>query len=90
MHVESREQRERIDRRLSRVEGQIRGIRRMLDEERDCREVMQQLSAARAAVHEAGLDLMRVYASQCLRESDGRASEEETLDYIVGTLGKWA
>jgi DNA-binding FrmR family transcriptional regulator len=89
VHIRSDEERERIRRRLSRIEGQVRGINRMLDEDRDCREVVQQLSAVRVAVNRAGLEVMRVYAAQCLGDPESEASDEDVLDYLVGTFGKW-
>jgi len=91
MDVKSPEVRERLKNRLSRIEGQVRGVQRMIDEGRDCRAIIQQLSAVRQAVHQVGLEMMRVYASQCLLDDSGAAmSEDEMLDYIIGTLGKWA
>jgi len=90
MHVQSDDARLRITKRLSRIEGQVRGVQRMLDEERDCREVVQQLSAVRSAVHQTGLELMRVYATQCLHDQSGQATDEDVLDYLVTTLGKWS
>lgn len=90
MNVQSDEARRRIHKRLNRIEGQVRGVNRMLDEDRDCREVVQQLAAVRAAVHQTGLDLMRVYAAQCLRDPEADASDDDVVDYLVTTLGKWS
>jgi len=62
----------------------------MLDEGRDCRDVVQQLSAVRSAVHQAGLDVMRVYAGQCLAGPSDEAADVEVLDYLIRTLGRWS
>ncbi|NLH08112.1 MAG: metal-sensitive transcriptional regulator [Chloroflexi bacterium] len=88
MKVESPEARDRIRNRLRRIEGQVRGVQRMLDDGRDCQEIVQQLAAIRAAVQQAGLDVMRVYAAQCL--SDPTADVEAMVEYLTGTLAKWA
>jgi DNA-binding FrmR family transcriptional regulator len=88
MDINSPQARDRIRRRLRRIEGQVRGIERMIDEGRDCREVAQQLAAVRAAVQQAALDVMRTYASQCLSDPTGEVSREELLDYLVDTLGR--
>ncbi len=88
MKVESAEAREVLGRRLRRIEGQVRGVQRMLDEERDCREIVQQLAAVRAAVQQAGLEVMRVYAHQCM--TDPATDQDEMLDYLLGALGRWA
>lgn len=88
MEIDSPQARDRIRRRLRRIEGQVRGIERMIDEGRDCREVAQQLAAVRAAVQQASLDVMRTYAAQCLSDPTGEVSREELLDYLVDTLGR--
>lgn len=90
MTAPSAEERARLERRLARIEGQVRGIRRMLDEERDCREVVQQVAAVRAAVHQVGLELLRAYASRCLVDASGEGADEDALDYVISTLGRWA
>jgi DNA-binding FrmR family transcriptional regulator len=89
MHVQSAEERDRLTRRLRRIEGQARGVQRMLEEERDCREIIQQLAAIRSAVQQVGLEVMRVYASQCLADPERAASSEDVIDYLVGVLGRW-
>ncbi len=66
--------------RLRRIEGQVRGIQRMIEEQRDCREVLQQLMAVRAATHQAGLRLVRHFAAECLRDS------QRTPEEVVGDL----
>ena len=53
MKITSDSSKTRVINRLNRLEGQIRGINRMLAEERDCSEVLQQLSAARSALQAA-------------------------------------
>ena len=89
MNIRSPEAQERIHNRLSRIEGQVRGVQRMIDEERDCREVIQQLAAIRSAVQQTGLEVMRVYAGQCIIDPESGGTHEETLDYLIGALGKW-
>jgi DNA-binding FrmR family transcriptional regulator len=90
MHVKSPAAREQIANRLNRIEGQVRGVRRMLDEDRDCRDIVQQLAAIRSAVHQAGLEIMRTYAEQCLADPQDDMTQQEVIDYLVTSLGKWA
>lgn len=73
-------------RRLRRIEGQARGVARMIDEERDCQEVLQQLSAIRAAIHQASLQLMRSFAVECVRTSEG--SPEEAIETLIQALSR--
>ncbi len=88
MRVESAQERERLGKRLRRIEGQVRGVQRMIDEGRDCREIVQQLAAVQAAVQQTRVEVMRIYASQCL--SDPNQDNQAMLDYLVNTLGRWA
>ena len=67
---------EKLIQRLRRIEGQVRGVQAMLDEERDCREIMQQLTAIHSAVQSTSRVFFRDYASICLAELDGQAQPE--------------
>jgi DNA-binding FrmR family transcriptional regulator len=70
--------------RLKRIEGQVRGIQRMVDEGRNCRAILNQLTAVRAAAYQVSVLLVRDYASQCLRDSE----ESKTIDELVQTLNQ--
>ncbi len=59
--------------RLRRIEGQARGVQRMIEEGRDCTQVMAQLNAMRQATYQTGLVLARSYAAQCLSGDTGTA-----------------
>ncbi len=72
-------------RRLRRIEGQARGVQRMLQEDRDCHEILQQLTAIRSAAYQTSLMLARNFATQCLKESDGR-SPEEMVDELLNVF----
>jgi DNA-binding FrmR family transcriptional regulator len=73
--------------RLRRIEGQVRGVMRMVEEDRDCPEILQQMSAIRAALHQASLVAARAYAARCL-EGAGAADYEATLNALIAALGK--
>lgn len=53
--------------RLRRIEGQIRGLQRMLEEGQDCEAILTQLMAARAALDKAGLFIVERHLDECLR-----------------------
>jgi len=56
-----------ISLRLRRLEGQIRGIQRMIDEERDCEAIITQLMAARAALDGVSLQIVGQHIEECLQ-----------------------
>ena len=61
---------EEINRRLKRVEGQVRGLQRMVDEQRDCEAILTQLMAARAALDRVGLMIADNFVQDCLATDD--------------------
>jgi len=71
-----------IQARLRRIEGQIAGLQRMLEDRRDCAEIAQQLAAARAAMDRVAIDLIAAGLERCVRmELDGKPQ-------AAGALGK--
>jgi CsoR family transcriptional regulator, copper-sensing transcriptional repressor len=56
-----------IKKRLNRIEGQVRGISRMVAEEKDCEKVMQQVAAVRAALHKVGVLYLENNLANCLQ-----------------------
>ncbi|MBI3241131.1 MAG: metal-sensitive transcriptional regulator [Chloroflexi bacterium] len=90
MKVQNSVVKEDLQKRLRRIEGQVRGVQKMLEEDRDCHEIIQQLAAVRSAVHGASVTFMREYASDCLMnvDSDDKKARELLLDDLIGLLGK--
>lgn len=77
--------------RLRRVEGQVRGIERMVEDDRYCIDVLTQLSAVQAALEKVALGLLDGHARHCMREgaAEGRADEMATeMMAAVGRLMK--
>jgi DNA-binding FrmR family transcriptional regulator len=62
--------REEVGKRLRRVEGQIRGLQRMVEERRECEAILTQLIAARAALDRVGLLVVENYVEECLPTQD--------------------
>ena len=73
--------------RLKRIEGQVRGVQKMVEDERDCSDILQQMTAIRSAMHQASLILARAYASRCLMEPT-RGDMDAMLDQLMATLRK--
>ncbi|HLF29255.1 MAG TPA: metal-sensitive transcriptional regulator [Anaerolineae bacterium] len=74
--------------RLKRLQGQVRGVEKMVEGDRECREILQQLAAIRAAAHQASIVLIREHAAACLLKGDESASPQEVLDSLVSVLEK--
>jgi DNA-binding FrmR family transcriptional regulator len=83
MKLKNQEAKEKLIQRLHRVEGQIRGVESMLNEERDCQEILQQLSAIRSAVQSTSRIFLQEYATACLLELDEEDSGESKLEIRI-------
>ena len=73
--------------RLSRVEGQIRGIKRMVEEDAYCTDILIQVSAANAALNSFNRVLLANHIKTCVTQ-DILNGKEETVDELVNTLQK--
>ncbi len=82
--TEKADGRQQLITRLKRAEGQLRGVQRMLDEGAECRSVLTQLAAAKAAIDQVGLLLMTEQLRTCIAE--GGESCEADFDAAMDTL----
>jgi CsoR family transcriptional regulator, copper-sensing transcriptional repressor len=81
-YVASKDQ---LRRRLQRIEGQVRGITRMVEEERYCLDVLQQIAAARAALDKVALGLVDDHVKHCVLGAEEQSREEMTEE-LMGAL----
>jgi CsoR family transcriptional regulator, copper-sensing transcriptional repressor len=81
----------KVKNRLSRIEGQLRGVQKMIDADRDCKEILQQLIAIRAAIQSASLNFMQDVASDCLlnpEPTENPKTQQALLAELIQMLGK--
>jgi DNA-binding FrmR family transcriptional regulator len=90
MKIENQETKESLINRLRRIEGQLRGVQAMLEEERDCREIMQQLSAISSAVRSTSRTFFQDYAALCLMDmdQDDPGQNQQLLQEMIALLDK--
>ena len=69
------QEKESLLRRLRRIEGQVRGIERMVEDERYCVEILDQIAAARSALEHVGLRLLENHARHCVRKGHAEVDE---------------
>ncbi|MBR2698080.1 MAG: metal-sensing transcriptional repressor [Clostridia bacterium] len=84
-----RDEKERHDlmNRLKRIEGQVRGLQRMLDEDAYCPDILTQASAVKSALNSFCRVLLTGHLKTCVSE-DIRAGREDTMDELMDTLQK--
>lgn len=81
---------EEVRRRLHRVGGQVKAIERMLDEGRECREVVVQVSAATKALEQIGFKLVASGLTYCVANPEDAAAEGYSLDAVQQMFMKLA
>jgi DNA-binding FrmR family transcriptional regulator len=81
---------EDVRRRLHRVAGQVKAVERMLDEGRECRDVVTQISAATKALEQAGFRLVAAGLTYCVQNPDDAAADGYPLDEVQRMFMKLA
>lgn len=81
------EEKKALVNRLSRIEGQIRGIRGMIEKDAYCTDILMQASAVSAAVNAFSKELLASHIRSCVAD-DIRAGRDEVVDELVNTLQK--
>ena len=69
-------------RRLRRIEGQVRGIQAMLEEDRECRDIVTQLAAATKALEQVGFKMLASGLASCLENPEKSAAEGYSIDVV--------
>ena len=83
----SEEEHRRLINRLSRIEGQIRGIKKMEEEDAYCIDILTQATAANAALNSFNKELLAEHIRTCVAD-DVRNGREDTIEELVATLQK--
>lgn len=75
--------------RLNRVEGQVRGVSKMVQEDKYCIDILTQVSAAKAALDKVALELLRDHARHCLNNDTIHShGESDKADELVGAISR--
>lgn len=83
----SEEEVKSLSNRLSRIEGQVRGLREMVQKDAYCPDILIQVSAVNAALNSFGKELLSTHIRTCV--ADGiRKGDDEVIDELVGVLQK--
>ena len=79
---------DQLRKRLARIEGQVRGVQRMVDEDRYCIDVLQQISAIQAALNKVALGLVDDHVRHCMTDAAGdETRRDEMTTELMGAVG---
>jgi DNA-binding FrmR family transcriptional regulator len=81
------EHKDSLQRRLRRIEGQVRGVQRMIDEDRWCPDVLVQVAAIQAALDKVALGLAEDHARHCVMDAREGEREERTTE-LMAAMGR--
>lgn len=76
-------------RRLRRIEGQIRGLQRMIDEDKYCVDILVQVAAVRAALNKVGLMLLESHAKGCVTHAVANDQADEAIDELMDVFTRF-
>lgn len=76
--------------RLRRIEGQVRGLQRMVDEDTYCIDVLTQLNSVNAALKAVGMGLLDAHVRHCVRESIEQGQGDEKVEELMTAVGRLA
>lgn len=79
---------DQLDTRLSRIEGQVRGIRGMVEEDRYCIDVLTQINAVQAALDKVALGLLDGHVRHCVIDGHGEGTPVEMTDEVMAAVGR--
>ncbi|NLM53400.1 MAG: metal-sensitive transcriptional regulator [Firmicutes bacterium] len=87
--MESDLNKERLLQRLKRIEGQVRGIQRMVSEEESCVNILMQVAAVRAALDKVGLAVFENHSRQCIKQALHDENGEEALEDLMNAMSRF-
>jgi DNA-binding FrmR family transcriptional regulator len=76
--------------RLSRIEGQVRGIERMVDEDRYCIDILTQINSVTAALRAVGIGLLDQHVRHCVIDSIRQGDGEAKVDELVAAVQRFS
>ena len=79
---------DQLHKRLRRIEGQVRGIEKMVEEDRYCIDVLTQIAAVQAALDKVALGLLDGHARHCVLGGHGEGEPEELTDELMASVAR--
>lgn len=80
------ESKQDILKRLNRIEGQVKGIHKMIDEDKNCGDILTQIAAVRAAINKVGSIVLEKHSLKCLENIVSSEDKEKALNELARTM----
>ncbi len=79
-----------INKRLKRIEGQVRGITKMVNEDKPCEDILIQIGAIKSALHKTGQLILEGHMHHCVLDGINSGEEEETIKKLISALNQFS
>jgi len=79
-----------ITKRLKRIEGQVRGLIKMVENDKPCEEILIQIGSAKAALHKTGQVVLESHLQHCVIDGIQGGNEEETVKRLTSALEQFS
>ena len=76
--------------RLKRIEGQVRGLMRMIEDDKSCEEILIQISSTKAALHKTGQVILEGHLHHCVVEGIREGNDEETIKKLSSAIEQFS
>lgn len=84
------EEKQAVVNRLKRIEGQVRGIQKMVEEDRYCPDILVQINAINAALKKVGFNVAERHAKHCVSHAVQSGEGEEAIDELLGIMKQFS
>lgn len=79
-----------INKRLKKIEGQVRGIQKMVNDDKPCESILIQIGAVKSALHKTGQIILEGHMSHCILDGIKDGREEETIKNLISALHQFS
>lgn len=84
------EEKEKVMNRLKRVEGQVRGIQKMVDEDRYCVDILVQISAIQSALKNVGYSVTERHMKHCVTDAVNKGEGDDSIEELMAVLKQFS
>lgn len=86
----TKDEKQAVVNRLKRIEGQVRGIQKMVEEDRYCVDILIQLSAIEAALKKVGFSVTERHMKHCVKEAIEQGNGDSAIDELISVLNQFS
>ncbi len=79
-----------INKRLKKIEGQVRGISKMVNDDKPCEDILIQIGAIKSALHKTGQLILEGHMHHCVLDGISSGKEDETINKLISALNQFS